>query len=84
MMVKLLCNRRPVLYTLLRAVKYLVEEHQVDVDVKDNAGRMLLYHACERGREEIITYLLEECRYGNHLATCDTVSNIESERDNLN
>ena len=53
------------------AVKYLVEECQADVDVKDDAGRMPLHHACERGSEEIVRYLLEECRCANHLTTCD-------------
>ena len=44
----------------LPAVKYLVEEHGVDVNARDHNGYNAVHHAAARGDNELILYLVEQ------------------------
>ena len=44
----------------LAAVKYLVEEHDADVNARDVNGYSPLHHAAARGDNELIRYLVEK------------------------
>jgi ankyrin repeat protein len=45
---------------MLAAVKYLVEELHVDVNVQDHEGNTALHHAAARGDNEMILYLVSK------------------------
>jgi ankyrin repeat protein len=44
---------------MLVAVKYLVEDLHVDVNVRDHEGNTALHNAAARGDNEMIKYLVE-------------------------
>ena len=43
----------------IRAVRYLVEVHGLDVNARDHDGYTPLHHAASRGDMEVIRYLIE-------------------------
>jgi hypothetical protein len=45
---------------MLAAVKYLVEDLHVDVNVQDHEGNTALHHAAARGDNEMILYLVSK------------------------
>jgi ankyrin repeat protein len=45
---------------MLAAVKYMVEELGLDVNVRDHEGNTALHHAASRGDNEMIRYLVEK------------------------
>jgi len=44
----------------LRAVKYLIEDLEVDVNERDHRGYSALHHAAARGDNEMINYLVSK------------------------
>ena len=45
---------------MLAAVKYMVEELGLDVNMRDHEGNTALHHAASRGDNEMITYLVSK------------------------
>ena len=53
-------SHRHVIDGWLPALKYLVEEHGADVNVRDENGYTAVHHAAARGDNELIRYLVEQ------------------------
>lgn len=46
--------------SFIPAVKYLVEEHGIDVDTRDSWGYTAMHYAASRGDNELIRYLVDQ------------------------
>jgi len=44
----------------LEVIKYLIEEKNLDVNIKDKSRETILFNACESGNLELVKYLVEE------------------------